>query len=152
MEYTLKPSNYHVKPWFLHVTAQKSKYPRRFWELDPEFLYTCLMCPCRAFYECFFCFLFFFAENVGSLKTQISPKNTKTQISDGKSKNYSLKARQGHLKHVWKTPGSNSRKRRGHWHLKEFGVLCLNQPVECTKYLFLAPKWPGIPVFGKTPK
>ena len=28
-----------------------------------------------------------------------------------------------------KNSGSNSQKRRGHRHLKEFGVLCLNQPV-----------------------
>ena len=59
-----------------------------------------------------------------SLKTQISQKNTETQISI-----YSLKARQGHIKHVYNISGSNSQKRRGHWHLKEFGFLCLNQPV-----------------------
>ena len=73
IEYTLKPSNYDAKPWFLHLIAQKSKCPRRFWELDPEFLHTCFMCPCRAYYECVFC-SFLFAENVGSLKTQISRK------------------------------------------------------------------------------
>ena len=48
---TLKPSNYDAKPWFLHFTARKSKCPRRFWEIDPENLHTCSMCPCRAFYE-----------------------------------------------------------------------------------------------------
>ena len=36
IEYTLKPSNYDAKPWFLHFTAQKSKWPRCFWEMDPE--------------------------------------------------------------------------------------------------------------------
>ena len=40
-----------------------------------------------------------------------------------------MKARQGHTKNVCKISGSNSQKRRGHWHLKEFRVLCLNQPV-----------------------
>ena len=70
---------------------------------------------------------------MGSLKTQISPKIRKTQISGEKTKKNkkkSLKARQGHIKHVCKISGSsNSQKRRGHWRLKEFGSLCLNQPV-----------------------
>ena len=35
----------------------------------------------------FYAFFFFFAENVGSLKTQISPKNTKTQTSDEENEN-----------------------------------------------------------------
>ena len=66
--YTLNTSNYDAKARFLHLTAQTSKCPRRFWERDPEILRTCLMCPCRAFV-----FSFFFAGNVWSLKTQISP-------------------------------------------------------------------------------
>ena len=74
IEYKLKPSSYDAKPWFLHFTAQKSKCPRRFWEIDPEFLRVCLMCPCRAFYEWVFLFLFFFVGNLGSLKTHISQK------------------------------------------------------------------------------
>ena len=98
IEYILKPSNYDAKPWVSHLTAQKSKFPRRFWELDLEISRTCLMCPCRAFYyECFF--LSFFP-----------PKMWGT-------------------KHACKISGSNSQKRRGHWQLKEFWVLCLNQPV-----------------------
>ena len=27
---------------------------RRFWDIDPELLHACLMCPCRAFYVVFF--------------------------------------------------------------------------------------------------
>ena len=86
------------------------------------------------FTDVFFCFLLFFAENVGSLKTQISPKTTKTQISDEKNKKQkkkSLKARQGHIKHVCKISGSlkNGVDNR---RLKEFGGLCLNQPVTAT--------------------
>ena len=61
------------------------------------------------------------------------PKNAKTQMSDEKTrkakKKHSLKPRQGHTKHMCKISGSTSQKRRGHWHLKEFWVLCLNQPV-----------------------
>ena len=89
IEYILQPSNYNAKPWFLYLTAQKSKCPRRFWELDHKILRTYLMCPCQAFYESgFFCSFFpFFAENVGSLKTQISPPKTKSRISDEKNKN-----------------------------------------------------------------
>ena len=82
IEKTPNPSNYDAKPWFLRFTAQKSKCQRRFWELDPELLHTCWMCPCRAFYGCFFLvFWFFSAENMGFLKTQISQKGTKTQTS-----------------------------------------------------------------------
>ena len=39
IEYTPKPSNYVDNPWPLHFTAQKSKCPRRFWEIGPEFLH-----------------------------------------------------------------------------------------------------------------
>ena len=63
LEYVLKPSNYRANPWFLHLTAQKSKCPRRFWELDPAILHTYLMCPCRGFYECVF--LLFFRRKCG---------------------------------------------------------------------------------------
>ena len=59
IESTLKPSNYDAKTWFLPFTAQKSKCPRRFWEIEPENLHACLMCPCRAFYQ-WGLFLFFF--------------------------------------------------------------------------------------------
>ena len=56
----LQPSNYNGKPLLLHYTAQKSKCPRRFLELDPQIMHTCLMCPCRASYEwVLFLFLFF---------------------------------------------------------------------------------------------
>ena len=39
--------------WFKHKTQNsfRCQCPRRFWELDPEFLHTCLVCPCRAFNE-----------------------------------------------------------------------------------------------------
>ena len=46
-----------------------------------------------------------------------------------KKKKHSSKAWQEHTKHVCKNSGSNSQKQRGHWHLKEFWVSCLNQPV-----------------------
>ena len=102
IEYTLKPSNYDVKPWFLHFTARKSTCPRRFWEIDPEILHTCLMCPCRAFYE----------------------RGTK------KKKKHSWKARQGHVKHECKISESVSKTAwtldsEG----RSWGFICLNQPV-----------------------
>ena len=52
-----------------------------------------------------------------------------------------LKARQGHIKHVCKISGSDSQKRRGHWRLKEFGVLCLNQPILIIEFLSRRPCW-----------
>ena len=39
--------------------------PRRFWEVDPEILHTCLVCPCRAFNECIFLFSVFFVRYLG---------------------------------------------------------------------------------------
>ena len=81
------------------------------------------------------CVCFFSAENVGSLETQISQKNTQTQISDEKNKKQktSIRSRLGRgALNTCKISGSNSQKRRGRWHLKEFGVLCLNQPVHIT--------------------
>ena len=39
---------------FCTFNALQSKCPRRFWEMDPEVLHACLMCPCQALYECFF--------------------------------------------------------------------------------------------------
>ena len=79
-------------------------------------------------------FFIFSAENVGFLKTQISPPPKKqTKYLAKKTKKRSSKARQGHmgtLNTCAKFQGLDSQKRRGHWHLKEFGVLCLNQPVE----------------------
>ena len=56
IDHTLQPRNYDAKPWFLHFTAQKSKCPRRFWEIDLGKLHTC---PSRALDECFF-FVFVF--------------------------------------------------------------------------------------------
>ena len=51
--------------WFKHQTPSsfRCQCPRRFLELDPEILHTCLMCPCRALNECFFSV--FFARYVG---------------------------------------------------------------------------------------
>ena len=77
-----KASNDDAKPWFLHSTVQKSKCPRRFWEIDPEILHTGWMCPCRAFHVFFSSF--FFAGHVESTFKPKSPKNLKTQIPGGK--------------------------------------------------------------------
>ena len=126
IEHTLKPSNYDAKPWCLRLTAQKSKYLHRFWELDPEILHTFLICPCRPFYECFFFF------PPPKMWGSSSPKYPLYIRQRKEEKKKSLKARQGHIKHVCKISGSNSQERRGHWRLKEFGVLCLNQPVKLT--------------------
>ena len=104
-----------------------------FLRVRPWSFVTCLMCPCRAFYECFcFCFWLYSPKMWGLLRLKY-PKKSKTQMSDEKTrkakKKHSLKPRQGHTKHMCKISGSTSQKRRGHWHLKEFWVLCLNQPV-----------------------
>ena len=79
----------------MFALTQQSKCPRRFWELDPGILHACLMCPCRAFYECFF-----FRRMWGP------PRLQKTQKPKQKKNNHSLKARQGHIQHVCKIAGS----------------------------------------------
>ena len=50
---TLVPYTFVMIPdtgWFKHrpPNSFRRQCPRRFWELDPEFLHMCLMCPCRA--------------------------------------------------------------------------------------------------------
>ena len=70
---------------------------------------------------------------MGSLETQTSQKNVNAQVHDGEKKRKKLKPPQGHYQHVCKILGCNSQKRRGHWHVKEFGVSCLNRPVVRTR-------------------
>ena len=85
-------------------------------------------------------FLFcFFAGIVGSRRRPKYPqKNTNPNIWPQKKKEiHSLKARQGHIKHVCKFSGSISQKRGGYSTLKEFGDMCLNQ---------LVPTWYSVAV------
>ena len=53
--------------WFKGITPNSFRVqrPRRFSEIDPEILHTCLMCPCRTFSEWGFLFLFFSARYLG---------------------------------------------------------------------------------------
>ena len=129
MEYTLKPNNYDSKPWFLRFTTQKAKCPRRFWEasLDPEFLHTCLTCPCRAFND-----YLFPLENAGFLKPQIPHTIQKPKYlakENKKQRERSRKARQEHIKHGCKISGSPCLERRGHWTLKGIFFFYSNKPV-----------------------
>ena len=75
----------------------------------------------------------FFASQNRSIRDGLRPKypkkNKKKQTSDDKKTTHSWKARQGFIKRVCKISGTFSRKRRGHWTLKELGVLCLNQRI-----------------------
>ena len=98
------------------------------------------MCPCRAFYkyECVLFFLkmflsLFFAGNAGSLRTKISQKIQKPEYlaktNKRKIKNTRKRLGTGTLNTCAKFQGSVSQKRRGHWTLKEIGVLRLNQPM-----------------------
>ena len=68
-------------------------------------------------------------------KIQISPQKCKNPNNWRKktqnTKPHSLKARQGHIKHVCKISGSNSQKRRGHWPLKEFWGLWFEPAWTC---------------------
>ena len=92
VEYTQKTGNYDPKPWFLHLTARNSKCPRRCWELDAEFLHTCLMCPCRAFQEC--AFLSFPPKMWGSLRPKYPPP-PKNKLNIWRKKRKSVRPRLG---------------------------------------------------------
>ena len=57
-----------VTGWFKHKkpkSLQSSMPTRRFWEIDPEILHTCLICPCQACYEWGFRFFVFFRQIFG---------------------------------------------------------------------------------------
>ena len=72
------------------------------------------------------------------LRPKHPQKIQKPKYLTKKTKNSnSLKVRQGHTNHVCTISGSNSQKRCGHWHLKEFWVSCLNQRVVDRKSPFL---------------
>ena len=119
----------------LHLTPQNSKCPRRFWETDPEILHKCLMCPSRAFFEwVFFCLVLFFAENVGSLKTQISPKKCKKPkyLNINITKKNRWRLGRGTLNTCAKFQGLTLKNGVDNWRLKEVGGLCLNQLVTAT--------------------
>ena len=62
-------------------------------------------------------------------------QNSKHLAKKGKRKNIPERLRRGTL-NTCKIAGSISQKRRGYWTLKEFGVLCLNQPVGMTVHGF----------------
>ena len=71
---------------FGNFAARKSKCPRRFSEIEPEFVHTCIVCaPAEPFTGVFF--VRFFAGNVGCLKTLISQKPKNPKISGWGRKN-----------------------------------------------------------------
>ena len=55
------------KSWFKNITPKSFKVqcPDRFLRVDPETFHTCLVCPCRAFYECGCVSVFFFRQIFG---------------------------------------------------------------------------------------
>ena len=87
IEYSLKTSNYDAKPCFLHSIAQKSKCPRRFREIRPwNFAHVFNVSLPSLSQMVSFVFFVFFAENVESLKTQISKKYKPPNIWQQKTK------------------------------------------------------------------
>ena len=87
IESTLKPTNSDAKqPWFLQFIAQKSKYMSTPFLRDTPWnfahvFHVPLLSPFRM------CFFSFVAGNVGSLKTQISPKMQKSKYMAEKRTN-----------------------------------------------------------------
>ena len=97
----------------------KIQMPTPFLRIDPEILHTCLMCPCRALHD----FFFFSLEMWDPLRHKY-PKKYKNQNIWRKKKGF-VNDSAGH--YVCKTSGSMSRKRRGHWTLKGFGAISLEE-------------------------
>ena len=96
---------------------------------DPEILQTCLMCPCRAFYD----FCFSLRRKCGiPFKTQTSHKKYKKNIIWRKT-HIRKRLGRGTLNTCAKFQGL-SQKRRGHWTPNEFGAISLNQPVLVCTY------------------
>ena len=123
IESTLKGSKYDSKPWVLHGTGQKRTNVHAVLERYSEFLHTCLMCPCRSLYECFF----YSDGNVG----QILPQNTRRQVAgENKYINETHSKGLGRVHYTRAKLQGLSLKRLGHWTLKEFGGVRSNQPVE----------------------
>ena len=118
----------------LALTAHKFKCPRHFWEIDPEFLHTCLICPCRAFD------VFFFSLELWDQSRPKYPKTTKTQISGAKNENRKKPIRKrlgmGTLNTCAKFQGQSLKNG-----VDNFGVLCLNQPVRKCHIIIYTYAW-----------
>ena len=107
--------------WFKHKIPNyfRVQCPRLFWEIGPEMLHTCSMCPCRAFHEWgSFVFLFFrqmfdFFYFWGYLGLKGS--HFSSEIKQKNKKKHAYKARQVNIEHVCKILGSISQKRRRHF-------------------------------------
>ena len=88
--------------WFKRKTPNffRRQCPRRFWEIDPEILHTCSMRPCRAINDFFFLFfrqIYIFFVCWGIFGSEGNPHFPRKQTN---KTTHSLKAPQGHTKHV----------------------------------------------------
>ena len=124
---TLVPGAFVMMPdtgWFKHKPPNsfRRQCPRRFWVSDPEILHTCLMCPCRAFDECF-SFLFFARYLIFCIFWKyLGLKGP--HIYGRKRKKKNIRKRLVSDKRVCKVTRSSSQKRRGH--LDFCAVKCKN--------------------------
>ena len=122
IEYTLIPTNYRMPSRDFNTLPHESPdYLMSTPFLRVKTLKFCTRVECAPAKTSTNVFSFFLPKMWGSLKTKISPKYL--------AKKKDWKTRQGHIKHLCKTSGSITQKRRGHWHLKEFGASCLNHQV-----------------------
>ena len=117
----------------LRSTAQKSKCPRRFWEIRPwNFAHVCnVPLPSLRRMNVFFVF-FFFRWKCAFRKTQIYKTIQKPKYlarENINKRNPFAKGSAGAHQIRVQISGSISKRRRGHWTLKKVGVSCLNQPL-----------------------
>ena len=129
VESSLKPSNHDTNQFFFtltasmgydpqktewiidHRTAQRSKCPSRFLEIDPEMWHTRFACPAKPLN------VFFLPETRNPLRLKYPPKNTKTHISGETWKNNWLTVRLGDIKRACKTSGATAYLSKTAWAL-----------------------------------
>ena len=92
----LKETAYHTGTHFFY--ARKSQRPRRFWEIDPDFLQTCSACPSWGSTFGFFGFYFFSPAIFGLRWSTFSEKSqpAKDQAKKQKEKRR-VRSSQGHI-------------------------------------------------------
>ena len=99
------PAGSSIKPQIPSEFNVHAVFERKSLQVDPEFLHTCLMCLCRAFYKSFL--RSFFVCFWPDIWVFVFPK-----FPAKRKEKQSQKARQGHVKHVYKISGSIFKKRR----------------------------------------
>ena len=116
--------------------AQKSKCPHHVMEIDLDCLHTCSMFPCQAVDWCFFSLFCrnFWIFGSPTVRAIFFPKK-KTKTYPAKINEFVI-GWQEFVEHACQFSGFISKKRREHWILHKFGVICVMvRPWKAGNYL-----------------